>query len=98
MGALPGPTEVAPTFSGIKGALLAETMPKPVTTGANSDPTILHWDSTGLTNGLTGELRCHQHARFNMVETQTLGCRLGLPRYLTDFLVTPVDSQLFSTS
>ena len=48
-GALPGPTEVAPIFFGYNGALLAQTMPIPVTIGANRDATSLHWGSTGLT-------------------------------------------------
>ena len=83
-------------FSGINGTLPAQTMPIPVTTDANRDATSLHWGSTGLTPGLIGgvfnalSLSWWRHGR--------CGCRPGLPRYLTAFLVTPVDSQLFSTS
>ena len=96
-GALPGPTEVAQTCLGVNRALLAQTMPVPVTTGANRDATVLHRSSTGLTPGQTGvcggvfnplSLSRWRHRR--------CGCRLGLPRYLTASLVTPVDSQLFS--
>ena len=69
-GALPGPTEVAPTFLGINRALLAQTMPIPVTTGANCDTTVLLWGSPSLSRGEGG--RCLQCARFITVETQML--------------------------
>ena len=52
-GARWGPTEIAPTFLGIKRALQAQTMSIPLTTGANRNATVLHWDSTVLTPGQT---------------------------------------------
>ena len=82
-GALPGPTEVAPTFSGIKGALPARTMPILVTTGAHRDETVLHWDYRPNTGANRGE-GCLQRARFITVETQMLR--------LLSWLTTVLDS------
>ena len=92
----PGPTEEAQHFLGINGTLPAQTMPIPVTTGANRDATSLHLGSTGLTPGLI-------RGFFNVLGLSRwrhgrCWYRPGLPRYLTAILVTPVDSQLFSTS
>ena len=89
-GALPGPTEVAPTFSGINGASPEQTMPIPVRTCANHDATVLHWGYTRLTPGQTG-----QRARFITVETRTLQESSWLT---TVFVSPPVDSRLLSTS
>ena len=84
-------------FSGKNGALPAQTMTIPVTTGANRDATVLN---LGLYRPITGANRgwCLQRARLITVETRTLPCRPGLPWYLTAFLVTRVDSQLFLTT
>ena len=91
------PNRSSNEFSGKNGALPAQTMTIPVTTGANRDATVLN---LGLYRPITGANRgwCLQRARLITVETRTLRCRPGLPRYLTAFLVTHVDSQLFSTT
>ena len=69
LGALPGPTVVAPPFHDTNGAQPAQNVPIPVTTSAKRGATVLHRGSTGLTPGHTGGLH---RARFITVETRML--------------------------
>ena len=65
------PNRSSNEFSGKNGALPAQTMTIPVTTGANSDATVLNM---GLYRPITGAKRvgCIQRARLITVETRTL--------------------------
>ena len=83
------PNRSSNKFLGKKGALLAQTMTIPVTTGANRDATALN---LGLYRPITGANRgwCLQHARLIMVETRTL--RVSSP-LTTVFDSIPGDSR-----
>ena len=76
-------------FSGKNGALPAQTMTIPVTTGANSDATVLN---LGLYRPITEANRggCLQRARLITVETQTLRV---LSQLATVFESIPSDSR-----
>ena len=65
------PNRSSNEFSGKNGALPAQTMTIPVTTGANRDATVLN---LGLYRPITGANRggCLQRARLITVETRTL--------------------------
>ena len=65
------PNRSSNEFSGKNGALPAQTVTMPVTTGANRDATILN---LGLYRPITGANRggCLQRARLMTVETGTL--------------------------
>ena len=65
------PSRSSNEFSGKNGALLAQTMTIPVTTGANRDATVLN---LGLYRPITGANHggCLQRARLITVETLTL--------------------------
>ena len=91
------PNQSSNEFSGKNGALRAQTMTIPVTTGANRDATILN---LGLYRPITRgkPWGCLQRIWLIWWRHGRCGCRPGLPLYLTAFPVTRVDSQLFSTS
>ena len=65
------PNRSSKEFSGKNGALPAQTMTIPVTTGVNRDATVLN---LGLYRPITGANRggCLQRARLITVETRTL--------------------------
>ena len=71
-------------------------MPILVTTGANRDATVLYYGSTDLTQGQTGGGGVFNALGLSRWRHGCCGCRPGLPRYLTAFLLTPVDFLLFS--
>ena len=84
------PNRSSNEFSGKNGALPAQTMTIPVTTGANRDATVLN---LGLYRPITGANRgggCLQRARLITVETRTL--RVS-SRLTTVFASIPGDSR-----